>query len=80
MSRLTGYVLAVAILVGSAGIAYFMISLRPEPARREPPSRIPFAITEPGPGAGAIPVSGPDRAGRGAQFAVAAALSGASSG
>ena len=77
MSRLTGYVLAVAILVGSAGVAYFMISLRPEPARREPPSRIPFAITEPAlPGAGAIPVYGAGTVRPRAQIEVAAAISG----
>ena len=77
MSRLTGYVLAGAMLLGSAGGAYFMISLRPAPARREPPSRIPFAITEPAaPGAGAIPVYGAGTVRPRAQVAVAAGISG----
>ena len=59
MSRRVGYVVAAAILTGSLALANFMVSLRPEPARREPPSRVPFAITEPVvAAAGAIPVYG----------------------
>ena len=54
-----GYLVAAAILSGSAAAASFMVSLRPEPARREPPSRVPFAVTEPvAAGAGPIPVYG----------------------
>ncbi len=77
MSRLTGYGLAAAILIGSVGTAGFLISLRPEPARREPPSRIPFAITEPAvAGAGAIPVYGSGTVRPRAQIEVAAEISG----
>ena len=40
-------------------MASFLMSMRPEPARREPPSRIPFVVTEPVvAGAGAIAVPG----------------------
>ncbi len=59
MSRRTGYVVAAAFVVGSTALAAFMVSLRPEPVRREPPSRVPVAITEPAEaGAGPIPVRG----------------------
>ena len=44
MSRRIGYVVAAAILTGSLAPANFMISLRPEPARREPPSRRSRAV------------------------------------
>ena len=77
MSRRTGYVVAAAILVGSAALAAFMVSLRPEPARREPPSRVPFAVTEPVvAGAGALPVHGAGTVRPRAQIEVAAELSG----
>ena len=55
MSRRTGYVVAAAIVVGSAALAAFMVSLRPEPVRREPPSPVPVAITEPAEAGGAAP-------------------------
>ena len=77
MSRRMGYIVAATILVGSAVVASFMISLRPEPARREPPSRIPFAITEPAAaGSGAIPVHGSGTVRPRAQIDVAAEISG----
>ena len=77
MSRPVGYVVAAAILVGSAALAAFMISLRPEPARREPPSRVPFAVTEPVvAGAGALPVHGAGTVRPRAQIEVAAEISG----
>ena len=77
MSRRMGYVVAGAILVGSAAVASFMVSLRPEPARREPPSLVPFAITEPAvAGGGAIPVHGAGTVRPLAQIEVAAEVSG----
>ena len=77
MSRPMGYVLGAAILVGSAGIAYLMISLRPIPVLREAPSQVPFAITEPAvAGAGAIPVHGAGTVRPRAQIEVAAEISG----
>ena len=77
MSRRVGYVVAAAILTGSLALANFMVSLRPEPARREPPSRVPFAVTEPVvAAAGAIPVTGAGTVRPSAQIDVAAEISG----
>ena len=77
MSRRIGYVVAAAILTGSLALANFMISLRPEPARQEPLSRVPFAVTEPvAAGAGAIPVYGAGTVRPRAQIDVAAEISG----
>ena len=77
MSRRAGYIVAAAILVGSAAAASFMVSSRPEPARREPPSRVPVAITEPAAaGAGAIPVYGAGTVRPRAEIDVAAEISG----
>ena len=72
-----GYLVAAAILIGSAAAASFMVSLRPEPARREPPSQVPFAVTEPAAaGAGAIPVYGAGTVRPRAEIDVAAEISG----
>ncbi len=42
MSRLLGYVIAVAILAGSVGLAVYLVSLAPEPEQREPPPQVPY--------------------------------------
>ena len=77
MSRGMGYVVAAAILVGSAAAASFMVSLRPEPARRELPPQVPFAITEPvAAGSGAIPVYGAGTVRPRAEIDVAAEIGG----
>ena len=77
MSRRTGYVVAAAIVVGSAALAAFMVSLRPEPVRREPPSQVPVAITEPAEaGAGPIPVRGAGTVRPRAEIDVAAEIGG----
>ena len=77
MSRLFGYMIAVLLLLGSLAAAGYMISQRPEPARREPPSQIPFAVTEPvEAGAGAIPVYGAGTVRPRAQIDISAELSG----
>lgn len=59
MSRVIGYVIAVAIVAGSFGLAAYLVSLAPEPERQEPPPQIPFAQTGTVVGgSGAIPVRG----------------------
>ena len=59
MRRILGYLFAVAILAGSVALAYYLVSLAPEPERTEPPPQIPFAQTgRVAAGTGAIPVHG----------------------
>ena len=59
MSRRTGLLIAGAIVLAAIALAVLLVSLAPEPERRDPPSRIPFvdtaSIVE---GSGAIPVRG----------------------
>ena len=77
MNRTKGYVLAAIILLGSFGIATLLIAQRPEPERREPPSRIPFVVTAPAvPGSGPIPVHGAGTVRPRVQVDVAAGVSG----
>ena len=42
MGKLIGFLASVAILAGSVYLAYYLVSLAPEPERREPPPQIPF--------------------------------------
>ena len=59
MRRRTGWLSAGVTLIASAALAAFLVSLRPEPERRPPPSRIPFAATATVRAVeGAIPVHG----------------------
>ena len=59
MGRRIGYLIAAAIIVGAIALAVFLVSLAPEPERREPPSRMPYVETAAiVPGSGAIPVYG----------------------
>ena len=59
MRRRAGFLIAAAIVGGSIAVAAFLVSLAPEPERREPPSRIPFVETATvTAGSGAIPVRG----------------------
>ena len=59
MGRRTGYLIAVAIIVGAMALAVFLVSLAPEPERREPPSSIPYVETAAiVAGSGAIPIHG----------------------
>ena len=59
MSRVIGYVIAVAIVAGSFGLAAYLVSLAPEPEQQEPPPQIPFAQTgKVAGGTGAIAVRG----------------------
>ena len=77
MSRTTGWLVAGAILIGASGLAVFLVSQRPEPERRPPPSQIPFAITAPvRAGEGAIPVFGAGTVRPRAEIDVAAEVSG----
>ena len=46
MGRALSIVVVTAILLGSLALAGYMISMRPEPERRELPSQVPFAVTE----------------------------------
>ena len=77
MSSRMGYVVAAAILAGSAAAAAILIASRPEPARRELPRQVPIAVTEPAvAGAGAIPIHGAGTVRPRAQIDVAAEVSG----
>ena len=59
MSRIRSSIVAAAIIAVSVGLAAFLVSLAPEPARTEPPPPIPFAQTGlVKAGAGPIPVFG----------------------
>ena len=65
MSRGLSFLAAAGILVGCMFVAGFLVAQRPEPERRDAPSRVPFATTATGCRAGAIPYTerhGPPRA------------------
>ena len=77
MRRFKGSILAAVILLGSFGIAALLVAQRPEPERREPPSRVPFATTVPAvAGDGPIPVFGAGTVRPRVQVDVAAGVSG----
>ena len=59
MRRSTGYLIALALVVGSVGVATLLVSLAPEPETHEPPSQVPYADTAlVVAGSGPIPVHG----------------------
>lgn len=59
MSRRKGFLIAAAVLAGFLALAALLVSLAPEPERRDPPSRVPFVQTAAvAAGVGAIPVHG----------------------
>ena len=59
MSRISSFLIAVAIIAGSVALASFLVSRAPEPARIESPPHIPYAQTgQVTAGSGAIPVYG----------------------
>ncbi|MCY4555443.1 MAG: efflux RND transporter periplasmic adaptor subunit [Chloroflexi bacterium] len=77
MSRRTGWLIAGIILIGSGGLAAFLVSLRPELERTPPPSQVPFAVTaHVEVGEGAIPVFGAGTVRPRAEIDVAAEVSG----
>ena len=59
MGKLIGFLASVAILGGSVYLASYLVSLAPEPERREPPPQIPFVQSaRVAAGSGSIPVYG----------------------
>lgn len=77
MRKILGYLVAVAILAGSGYLAYYLVSLAPEPERSEPPPQIPFAQTgRVAAGSGAIPVYGAGTVRPGAEVDIAPLVSG----
>ena len=77
MRKLTGYLVAVVILVGSGALAYYLVSLAPEPERSQPPPQIPFAQTaRVVAGSGAIPVYGAGTVRASAEIDIAPLVSG----
>ncbi|MCY4199611.1 MAG: efflux RND transporter periplasmic adaptor subunit [Gammaproteobacteria bacterium] len=45
MGRRTGYLIAAGIVIGAFAVAAIMVSLAPQPERREPPSQFPYVET-----------------------------------
>ncbi len=77
MRRRTGWLIAGIILIGSGGLAAFLVSLRPEPERTPPPSQVPFVVTaQVEAGEGAIPVFGAGTVRPRAEIDIAAEVSG----
>ena len=77
MSRAKGYLIAAAIVVGAVAVAVFLVSLAPEPERREPPSRIPYVETAAiAAGSGAITVYGAGTVRPSAEIDIAAQVGG----
>ena len=77
MRKLTSFLIATVILVGSGALAYYLVSMAPEPERREPPPQIPFAQTaRVVAGAGAIPVYGAGTVRPSAEIDIAPLVSG----
>ena len=77
MNRGKSLLLAGAILLISASVAYLMVWLKPEPEIRPLTSRIPFAVTAPAVvGTGAIPVYGAGTVRPVAEIDVAAEING----
>ena len=77
MRRGLGFVGAAAILAGSVWLAYYLVSLAPEPERQEPPAQIPFAQTgQVVAGSGAIPVYGAGTVRTSAEVDIAPQVSG----
>lgn len=59
MSQRKGFLIAAAVLAGFIAFAALLVSLAPEPERRDPASRVPFVQTAAvAVGVGAIPVHG----------------------
>ena len=77
MKKLTSFLIATVILVGSGALAYYLVSTAPEPERREPPPQIPFARTAGVvAGSGAIPVYGAGTVRPSAEIDIAPLVSG----
>ena len=77
MSKLTSFLVATVILAGSGALAYYLVSMAPEPERSEPPPQIPFAQTaRVVAGSGAIPVHGAGTVRASAEIDIAPLVSG----
>lgn len=77
MGRRTGYLIAAAIVIGAVVLATFLVSLAPEPERREPPSQVPYVETARiVAGSGSIPVYGAGTVRPRAEVEVAAEITG----
>lgn len=77
MSRLRSFLIAAGILVGAVVVAIIMVSLRPDPPLRDPPSNVPFVTTGVATaGEGAIPVYGAGTVRPRAEIDVAAQVGG----
>lgn len=77
MKKLISFLIATVILVGSGALAVYLVSLAPEPERREPPPQIPFAQTATvAAGSGAIPVNGAGTVRPSAEIDIAPLVSG----
>lgn len=77
MSRLSGFLVAIVIIIGSVALASFLVSLAPEPERVEPPPQIPYAQTGTViAGSGAIPVYGAGTVRPGAEVDIAPQVGG----
>ena len=77
MRKLKGFLVAIVILVGSSAVAYYLVSMAPEPERSQPPPQIPFARTaRVVAGSGAIPVYGAGTVRASAEIDIAPLVSG----
>lgn len=77
MSRGRGYLIAAVILVGAAALAVLLVSLAPEPERRDPPSPVPYVETAAAiAGSGGIPVHGAGTVRPSAEIDIAAQVGG----
>ena len=77
MRKAAGFLIAAAIIVGSGALAYYLVSLAPEPERSQPPPQVPFAQTgRVVAGSGAIPVHGAGTVRASAEIGIAPLVSG----
>lgn len=77
MGRGRGFLVAAVIVVGAGGLAALLVSLAPEPERRDPPSAVPYVATATViAGSGAIPVFGAGTVRPGAEIDIAPQVGG----
>lgn len=77
MGRGRGFLIAAVIIVGAGGVAALLVSLAPEPERRDPPSVVPYVATATViVGTGAIPVFGAGTVRPGAEIDIAPQVGG----
>ncbi|MCY3811884.1 MAG: efflux RND transporter periplasmic adaptor subunit [Gammaproteobacteria bacterium] len=77
MGRGRGLLVAAVIVVGAGGLAALLVSLAPEPERRDPPSTVPYVATATViAGTGSIPVFGAGTVRPGAEIDIAPQVGG----